>query len=109
MSRRIRTIAAALAVATALVIAAPALAYQDEGLDAQEKHTPILVDAILLRPLGLVGVAGGFVIGALPTAMVLLTRPTDVPKTLDYFIGTPFRYTFMDPLGQHSPVRALDN
>ena len=110
MSRRIRTIAAALAVAAALVTTGtPAFAYQDEGLSAQEQHTPMFIDAILLRPMGLIGIAGGMVIGAVPTAVVALTRPTDVPRILDYFVGTPFRYTFMDPLGRHSPVGFLDN
>jgi len=110
MSRQIRNIAAAFVTAAALITTAtPALAFKDEGLAATERHTPIFIDAILLRPLGLIGIAGGAVIGALPTAFVAITRPTDVPKTLNYFVGTPFRYTFMEPLGQHAPTGPLDN
>ena len=110
MSRQIRSFVAIFAITAVLVgTAAPAFAYKDEGLAATERHTPIFIDAIILRPLGLVGTVGGMVIGAVPTVIVLLTRPTDVPKSLNYWVGTPFRYTFMDPLGEHSPVYMRDH
>ena len=110
MSRTLRSLAAALAVATVLVtVATPALAFKDDGLAATERHTPIFVDAVVLRPMGLLMTAGGVVIGAIPTAFVAVTRPTDLGKTIDYWVGVPFRYTFMDPLGQHEPVRLTDN
>jgi len=110
MSRHIRNISAAMVTAAVLLTAAtPALAFKDEGLAATERHTPIFVDAIVLRPLGLMMTAGGIVIGALPTAFVALTRPTDLGKSLNYWVGTPFRYTFMDPLGQHSPVGMMEH
>jgi len=110
MSRQIRNVAAVLVTFAALVTAAtPALAFNDEGLAATERHTPMALDAILLRPMGLIGIAGGVVIGALPTAVVAITRPTDLGKMMDFWVGRPFRYTFMDPLGQHSPSGPLDN
>jgi hypothetical protein len=110
MFRHIRNIAAAVVTATVLVTGAtPALAFKDEGLAATERHTPIFIDAIVLRPMGLMMTAGGIVIGALPTAFVAITRPTDIGKSLNYWVGTPFRYTFMDPLGQHSPVGMMDH
>lgn len=110
MSQHIRNVAATLAVAVMLITAAtPAFAYKDEGLAAAERHTPIFIDAIVLRPIGLAMTAGGVVIGALPTAFVAITRPTDIVKSLDYWVGTPFRYTFMDPLGQHQPVNMMDH
>ena len=111
MTRSIRMFAAALLTAAVVVVgtATPAFAFKDEGLAATERHTPVFIDAIVLRPLGLVMTAGGVVIGAVPTAFVALTRPTDIGKSLDYWVGTPFRYTFMDPLGQHEPVGMLDN
>ena len=110
MSRHIRHFAAALVVSATLVAAAtPAFAFKDEGLAAAERHTPIFIDAIVLRPLGLALTASSVVVGAVPTAFVAITRPTDLGKTLDYWIGTPFRYTFMDPLGQHEPVQMMDH
>ena len=110
MSRHIRNVTAALVVAAALVTAGtPAFAFKDEGMAATERHTPIFIDAVVLRPLGLVMTAGGVIVGALPTAFVAITRPTDIGKSLDYWVGTPFRYTFMDPLGEHEPVGMMDH
>ncbi len=110
MSHQIRNVAAALVTAVALVSAAtPALAFQDEGLATTERHTPIVLDALVLRPLGLVMFATSFLVAVIPTAIVAVTRPSDIPKSLKYWIATPFRYTFVDPLGQHPPVGMLEN
>ena len=110
MSHPIRNAAAALVTAAALVSAAtPARAFQDDDFAATEGHTPIVLDALVLRPLGLLLFATSFLVAAIPTAIVAVTRPTDIPKSLEYWIATPFRYTFMDPLGQHPPVGMLDH
>ena len=38
----------------------------------------------------------------LPAAAVVgATRPTDVGKPFQMLVANPFRYTFIDPLGQH--------
>jgi hypothetical protein len=108
MSRRIRVHAAALtAAALVLASAAPALAYKDQGLSAAEKHVPVMIDALVLRPLGLVFTIGGAALAVVPTAFVVITRPTDVMKPLEYMVAKPFRYTFMDPLGEHPPTAQL--
>jgi hypothetical protein len=107
LSGRTRSFAAALAAAAVVVgSASPALALQDEGLTAREKSVPVVLDAMVLRPLGLVLTAGGAVLAVLPTAFVAITRPTDIVKPLDTLIAGPFRYTFMDPLGEHPPIGA---
>lgn len=31
----------------------------------------------------------------------LITRPTEIDKTFDYFVMGPVRYTWVDPLGEH--------
>jgi len=104
MSRRIRSFFAALTTAALLGFGAtPALAFQDEGLAANEKHVPVAIDAAVLRPLGLMLTATGAVLSVLPTAFVAITRPTEIHKPFLFFVGTPFRYTFMDPLGEHPP------
>ena len=110
MSRHIRNVAAATFAVAALVTAAtPALAFKDEGLAATERHTPVVIDALVLRPMGLMMTAGGIVVGAIPTAIVAVTRPTDIGKSLAYWVGRPFKYTFMEPLGQHEPVGMMDH
>lgn len=105
LSGRLRSFAAALGIAAVVVgTASPALAFKDEGLTAREKSVPVVLDAMLLRPLGLVLTVTGAVLALVPTAFVALTRPTDIVKPLDVMVAGPFRYTFMDPLGEHSPI-----
>jgi hypothetical protein len=105
MSRRIRSFAAALAATAVLGSnAVPAQAYQDEGLSAREKHVPIWLDAVMLRPLGLVLTATGAAFSVVPMAFVAITRPTDILKPLEVLVARPFRYTFLDPLGEHPAV-----
>jgi hypothetical protein len=102
MFRRSRSLVAALA-ATAVLLgsAAPALAYTDEGLAATRKETPWLLDAVVLRPVGLLLTLGGAVAFVPAGAIVGLTRPTDIGKPFEQLVANPFRYTFMDPLGEH--------
>jgi len=110
MSGRIRGFTAAL-VASAVLLsgAAPALAFTDEGLAASERHTPALFDALVLRPMGLLVTAVGAVV-FLPTgAVVGLTRPTDIGKPFHRLVAVPFRYTFLDPLGEHPPTKLLEH
>jgi hypothetical protein len=102
MFSQARGFVAALAAAAVLAMgAAPAHAVQDEGLEATRKQTPVLLDALVLRPLGLVLTLGG-VVAFVPTgAIVGLTRPTDLGKPFRALVAKPFRYTFMDALGEH--------
>jgi hypothetical protein len=109
MSGRIRGFAAAL-VASAVLLsgAAPALAYKDEGFAAAEQHTPALLDAFVLRPVGLLVTAVGTVLFVPAGALVGITRPTNIGKPFHSLVAVPFRYTFLDPLGEHPPTRLLD-
>ena len=99
-----RTFTAAL-VAAALLLGsagtAGAVVYEDQGLDAVQKDTPILLDAFVLRPLGLALTAIGTVLFVPAAAVVGATRPTDIGKPFQMLVANPFRYTFIDPLGQH--------
>ena len=109
MSGWIRGFTAAL-VASAVLLsgAAPAFAFTDEGLEASEKHTPTLVDAMLLRPVGLLMTVGGAALFVPAGALVGLTRPTNIGKPFHSLVAVPFRYTFLDPLGEHPTTRLLD-
>ncbi|MBW1687558.1 MAG: hypothetical protein JRS35_21185 [Deltaproteobacteria bacterium] len=109
MLGRIRGFTAAL-VASAVLLsgAAPALAFTDEGLAASERHTPALFDAFVLRPMGLLITAVGAVAFVPAGAFVGITRPTDIGKPFHALVAVPFRYTFLDPLGEHPATRMLD-
>jgi hypothetical protein len=109
MSGRIRGFTAAL-VASAVLLsgAAPAFAFKDEGLESSERHTPALFDALLLRPLGLVLTAVGAVVFVPAGAFVGITRPTDIGKPFNRLVAVPFRYTFLDPLGEHPATTQLE-
>ena len=103
MLRRTRGFVAALATAAVLVVGAtPAFAYTDEGLAATRRQTPWLLEAVLLRPVGLLLTIGGAVAFVPAGVIVGLTRPTDIGKPFEQLVANPFRYTFMDPLGEHS-------
>ena len=63
---------------------------------------PIVVDVLLLRPLGLMATAVGAVIYAFPVApIVAVTRPGDLMKPFGPLVAEPGKFTFSDPLGQH--------
>jgi hypothetical protein len=99
-----RSITAAL-VAAALLLGsagtAGAAVFEDEGLEAAQKETPILLDAFILRPVGLALTAIGTVLFVPAAAVVGATRPVDIGKPFQLLVANPFRYTFIDPLGQH--------
>ncbi len=102
MSPRIRVMVAAL-LATAVLVAgaSPAFAYGDVAIENRGRETPVLLDAFILRPMGLVLTGLGMVAFVPAAAFVGLTRPTDIGKPFKLLVANPFRYTFMDPLGEH--------
>ena len=99
-----RSFTAAL-VAAALLVgsagSAGATVFEDEGMEAAQKDTPIVLDALILRPVGLVLTAVGTVLFVPAAAIVGATRPVDIGKPFQMLVANPFRYTFIDPLGQH--------
>jgi hypothetical protein len=104
MREALRSFSVALAAAALLlgpVAPAAATTFDDEGLEATQKSTPILLDAFVLRPVGLVLTAVGTGLFVPAAAVVGLTRPTDVGRPFQMLVANPFRYTFIDPLGQH--------
>ena len=108
MSRRIRKmVAAILTTAVLLVGAMPAFAYDEPyayenvSLEARNRETPIFLDALLFRPAGVLLTALGAV-AFLPAAMFVgITRPTEIDEPFKLLVVNPFRYTFLDPLGEH--------
>ncbi len=106
MSHRIRQLTVAL-VACALLAAnaAPAGAQSSMLSNAdREASVPVVLDALVLRPIGLLMTAVGAALFAVPVApVVALTRPTDLGKPFRVLVVAPARYTFVDPLGLHPP------
>ncbi len=107
MFRAIRRSILALAVASVLV--APAVrAYESTSSDfvGQDEHgsdsAGPMVDLFVMRPLGL----GATVLGAalMAPAAVLMTvagHPQDMNVPFEALVGTPGRFTFVDPIGTH--------
>lgn len=102
MFQRTRGLVAVLVASAVLLVgAAPAFAIGDEGLAATKQATPPLLDALILRPVGLLMTVTGLAVFLPAGAIVGLTRPTDIGKPFNLLVANPFRYTFMDPLGEH--------
>jgi len=89
----------ALMLSLASPAAANSLSRGDTDLD---KSVPIVLDVLVLRPLGLAVTALGAVVYAFPVAPITaITRPGDLGKPLGPLVATPARFTFRDPLGHH--------
>jgi hypothetical protein len=100
MFTRARTVVAALVMSALLLAhAAPAVAMTDDY--ARQHAVPVLFDALILRPVGLLVTGLGVAFSPLPMAFVAVTRPTDILEPFKDLVIRPARYTFVDPLGMH--------
>ncbi len=106
MSHHIRQLAAALGACGLLLgFAAPAAAQSGLLTNAERASSvPVVFDALVLRPVGLVMTLVGSAIFLVPVAPVMaVTRPTDMGRPFQQLVVAPARYTFVDPLGLHPP------
>jgi len=105
MRRLLRPIGIALAALALLAMPAASLAGVTDDLHHTSAHesemAPPMLDALILRPLGLVSLAFGAVLWVPAQAMTLLTRPTDASEPTKQLILRPVKYTFVDPIGSH--------
>jgi hypothetical protein len=111
MLNRIRQFSAAsAAVVLVLSLALPARADRVAETNGDEPTSvPVIFDAAVMRPLGLLTVVVGTAFYLVPVApIVALTRPTEIGKPLGPMIGAPLAFTFKDPLGHH-PRRWLQD
>ncbi len=93
----------AAVVAVCLFLAPVALAEPGSlgpNYDAQGRVEPTL-DALVLRPLGLLMTVTGFVTFVAYAPIVAITRPTDIAEPFKSLVLGPARYTWVDPLGYH--------
>jgi len=101
---RIRSAVAALC--TILMIASmagPALAdsaYQSQ-LPAENATSHPAFDALFLRPLGFVALAGGVALFVPAALLTMMTRPQEIDVPLGWLVIAPARYVWVDPLGKH--------
>jgi hypothetical protein len=90
-------------VTSALVFshAAPAFAATVNMQDEKAREVPVLLDALLLRPVGMLVTAVGTAGFCMIAPIMAITRPTDMGKPFRALVIRPARYTWVDPLGTH--------
>ncbi len=102
--RRVHRFSPLAAVVAACLLLAPAAMAEPGSLgpnyDAQGRVEPTL-DALVLRPLGLLMTVTGFVTFVAYAPIVVITRPTDIAEPFKSLVLGPARYTWVDPLGYH--------
>ncbi|MDG2049495.1 MAG: hypothetical protein P8M78_04985 [Myxococcota bacterium] len=76
-------------------------AFSLETDQEMQDSVPVLFDACVLRPAGLVSVVGGFVRFVAIAPVAAITRPTNFSTLWHNSMDGPFRFTFIDPLGNH--------
>lgn len=92
-----RFVAAAVAAA---VLASPAVATQ-EFTDVEASHTSASFDLLVMRPVGLIGLAFGAVLWLPAAAMAAAVQPSEIQKPTEALILKPYHYVFDDPIGSH--------
>lgn len=105
MGRRIRKLFAALCVLALLVAAgSPAYAASNRSMSAMMEGTdPVspTFDLLILRPVGMVGLVGGFSLFVISSPIMLITRPHEIGTPWNNMVVKPAQYVWSDPLGQH--------
>ena len=98
--RSVRRFLAALAVAA--LVAAPASAVTNESVDrVDSEFAPPMLDVLVLRPVGLVGLALSSVLWVPAELMTVCVNPTEWYVPVDHLLAKPARYVFVDPIGSH--------
>ncbi|MBW2231629.1 MAG: hypothetical protein JRG92_04875 [Deltaproteobacteria bacterium] len=100
MSARIRR-TLALLVAFSLLLMAGATHASEISMEEEEAKTPIVWDAMVMRPLGIAALAVGVAFFAVSTPIVAITRPSDIGKVGHVLIVKPAKYVWVDPIGTH--------
>ena len=100
MPIRLRRLAAACCAFVFLTaVAAPA--YSSNTLTAGTDNVSPTVDVLILRPIAMATLVGGFAIFVVSSPFVLITRPHEIGKPFKALVATPALYVWRDPLGTH--------
>jgi hypothetical protein len=98
--RSVRRFLAAFALVA--LVAAPASAVTNERVDkvdAEFAHP--MVDVLLIRPVGLIGLAMSSVIWVPAQLMTLAVNPTEWYLPVHHLLAKPAKFVFVDPIGSH--------
>ncbi len=72
------------------------------GTEADNATSPVMLDLLILRPIGLASLVFSTVLFVVPVLpLTLLTRPTEIKRPFNAMIIEPARYVWVHPLGKH--------
>ncbi len=90
------------ALALAALAAAPAAAVTNEQVDkVDSEFAHPMVDVLVMRPVGLIGLMLSGMIWVPAEAMTLMVNPTQWKLPVDHLLTKPARFVFVDPIGSH--------
>jgi hypothetical protein len=99
--RRTRNLIAAFVVAASM-LAAPAVAGQSSSVNniEAEASSP-MVDVLIYRPLGLLGLAASTVLFIPAELVTLIVQPSAWHMPVEALLEKPAKFVFVDPIGTH--------
>jgi len=102
MLRNIPRLAATVAVVGLLLAPTGAIAGSRIGTGELENSTASpMVDLILMRPLGLVGLGLSTAVWIPAQLVTMIVRPSEWEAPIDHMLKKPYEFVFVDPLGSH--------
>jgi hypothetical protein len=98
--RSVRRFLAAFALVA--LVAAPASAVTQVRADKIDSaYAPAMMDVLVLRPVGLIGLGLSAVLWVPAQVMTLAINPSEWQLPVDHLLANPARYVFVDPIGSH--------
>ena len=98
--RSVRRFLAAFALVA--LVAAPASAVTNERADKVDAaFAPAMMDVLVLRPVGLIGLGMSSVLWVPAQLMTLAINPSEWKLPVDHLLVKPARFVFVDPIGSH--------
>lgn len=88
------------ATTIAALLAVPASAGQQFS-NVEASNASEMFDVLVMRPVGLIGLAFGAVLWVPAAAITVAVQPTEIKKPTERLIMRPYRYVFQDPIGSH--------
>lgn len=88
------------ATVVAALVAGPALA-EKQFSNVESSNASPMFDVLVMRPVGLIGLAFGALLWLPAAAMTAAVQPSEVSKPTEMLIKKPYRYVFDDPIGSH--------
>ena len=98
--RSVRRLLAAFALVA--LVAAPASAVTSQRVDqVDSEYAPPMMDVLVLRPVGLVGLALSSMLWVPAQLLTLAVNPSEWYLPMDHLLVKPARFVFVDPIGSH--------